>query len=90
MFYKNHCIIISNDKDCRINEQFNELLEVDEYFIIDIDKISKDIGEKIIKRYDDRKKDEGYHKIKDLVKFELKQLEKNIIENTENYLDYNW
>lgn len=90
MWYKNYCIIISNEKDCRVNEPFNEYLNYDEYFIYDIEKLSQDIGEKIIKRFDDRKKNIGYHKIKELVSFEIKELEYKLEKEIEEYLDNNW
>lgn len=90
MIYKNECIIISEQTKCKVNEGFDEYLNIEEYFIFDIEKLAQDIGNKIIKRYDSRKKDEGYHKIEDLIEFELKELKQQLIEETEQWLDNNW
>lgn len=51
MNYKNKIILTNQNKNnCIINEQFNEWLNKNEYYIIDIELLARDIGRIITDR----------------------------------------
>ena len=86
MQYKNDCLIISNSDTVRINEQFNEYLQHDEYYILDVDMIANDIGNIMIEEY---KKEVIYEKIERVIDDILDELKMDLKYSIKEYIDNN-
>lgn len=86
MQYKNDCLIISDCDTVRINEQFNEYLQHDEYYIIDVDMIANDIGNIMIGLYE---KEVIYDKIGGIIDDILDELKMDLKNSIEEYIDNN-
>jgi len=90
MQYKNECIIIQDNNNCRINEAFNEWLQVDEYYIIDIDQLAQELGQEIMKEFENTNDKCTWENISAFVENALDNIRADLQYSVEEYLCNNW
>lgn len=90
MKYKNECIIIQDTNLCRINEAFNEWLQIDEYYVIDIDQLAQELGQEIMKEFENTNDRCTWENISAFVENTLDNIRADLQYSTEEYLCNNW